>query len=159
LPSLLFLVSVLALQSQQLTATELSLGAAGIMAHRTFVGAELGIAHRPSDESRVALALGGGTIADRPAARAQLTLQLLMNPSARSGPGFYAGVGGAFSARRGSPGEGFLAVLLGCESAPGRRQDWYVELGFAGGVRAAAGWRARSFPKWWNGRGGGAGGP
>jgi hypothetical protein len=137
------------MQSQQLTATELSLGPAVVMAHRTFVGAELGVAHRPSGESRVALALAGGTIAGRAAARAHLTLQLLMNPAARKGPGFYAGVGGAFTARRGSPGQGFLAVLLGCEAAPGRRQGWYVELGFAGGVRAAAGWRTRWLPKWW----------
>ena len=149
MPSLLFLVSVLALQSQQLTATELSLGGATVMAQRTFVGAELGLAHRPSGESRVALALAGGTIAERAAARAQLTLQLLVNPAARSGPGFYAGVGGAFMARRGSPGQGFLAVLLGFEGAPGRRHGWYLELGFAGGVRAAAGWRARAFPQWW----------
>jgi hypothetical protein len=61
-------------------------------------------------------------------------------------------VGGAFIARRGSPGQGFLAVLLGFEGAPGRRQGWYLELGFAGGVRAAAGWRARWFPPWWSGR-------
>jgi hypothetical protein len=137
------------MQSQQLTATELSLGPAAVMAHRTFVGAEVGLAHRPSGESRVALALAGGTMAGRAATRAQLTLQLLMNPAARKGPGFYAGVGGVFAARRGSSGQGFLAVLLGCETAPGRRQGWYVELGFAGGVRAAAGWRTRAFPKWW----------
>jgi len=42
-----------------------------------------------------------------------------------------------------------MAVLLGVERAPGRRQGWYTELGFAGGVRAAVGWRMRWFPKWW----------
>lgn len=149
MPSLLFLVSVLALQSQQLTATELSLGAATVVAHRTFVGAELALAQRPSGESRIALALAGGSADGRPAARAQLTLQLLVNPAARRGPGFYAGVGGAFAALRGAPGQAFLAVLLGCEVAPGRRQGGYVEVGFAGGVRVAAGWRTRSFPSWW----------
>ena len=149
MPSLLVIASVLALQSQQLTATELSLGAAGVMAHRTFLGAEWGLARRASGGSRVALALAGGTIASRPAARAQVTLQLLLNPAARSGPGFYTGVGGAFMAGRGSPGQAFLAVLLGVERAPGRRQGWYTELGFAGGVRAAAGWRMRWFPEWW----------
>lgn len=149
MPSLLFLVSVLALQSQQLTATELSLGPAAVVAHRTFIGAELGVARRPSGDSRIALALAAGTMDERPAARAQLTLQLLVNPAARRGPGFYAGVGGAFAARRGAPGQGFLAVLLGCEVAPGRRQGLYVEMGFAGGVRVAAGWRARRFPPWW----------
>lgn len=150
MPSLLFLVSVLAFQSPQLTATELSLGGATVIAHRAFVGAELGLARRPSDDSRVALALAGGTVAERPAARAQLTLELLVNPAVRGGPGFYAGVGGAFMARRGSPGQGFLAVLLGCEAVPGRRQGWYLELGFAGGVRVAAGWRSRWFPPWWS---------
>jgi len=150
LPSLLFLASVLALQSQPLTATELSLGAATVVAHRTFVGAELGVAKRPSGESRVALALAGGTVGERPAARAQLTLQLLVNPAVRRGPGFYAGVGGAFTARRGAPGQGVLAVLLGCEAAPGRRQGWYMEVGFAGGVRVSTGWRTRWFPAWWS---------
>jgi hypothetical protein len=145
----LVLVSVLALQSQQLTATELSLGAAAAMARQTFVGAELGVAHRPSADSRIGLDLAGGTIRDRPAARAQLTLQLLVNPAARSGMGIYAGFGGAVTARRGSPGQGFLAVLLGVEQMPGRRQGWYAELGLAGGVRAAAGWRMRWFPRWW----------
>lgn len=149
MPSLLLLASVLALQAQQLTTTELSLGAATAIARRTFVGAEVGVAHRPSADSRAALALAGGTIADQPAARAQLTLQLLVNSAARRGPGFYAGVGGAFVARRGAPGQGFLAVLLGCEVAPGRRRGLYVELGFAGGVRVAAGWRTRWFPPWW----------
>ena len=152
MPNLLFLASVLSLQSQQLTATELSLGVAAALARRTFAGAELGISHRPSGDSRVALAIAGGTIAARPAARAQLTLQLLLNPAVRTGPGFYAGVGGAFTARRGSPGQGFLAVLLGFERTPGRRQGWYMEMGFAGGVRAAAGWRMRWFPRWWSGR-------
>ena len=149
MPSLLFLVPVLALQSQQLTATELSFGAAAVVARRTFAGGEVGLAHRPSGDSRIALALGGGTVSGHAAARAQLTLQLLVNPTSRSGPGLYAGVGGAFAARRGAPGQGFLAVLLGIEAAPGRRQAWYVELGFAGGVRAAAGWRVRRFPAWW----------
>jgi len=150
LPSLLFLVSVLASQSQQLTATELSLGAAAVIAHQTFAGAELGLARRPSGDSRVALALAEGTLDGRPAARAQLTFQLLVNPAARRGPGFYAGVGGAVRARRHAPGQGFLAVLLGCEVTPGRRQGLYVELGFAGGVRVAGGWRLRWFPPWWS---------
>ncbi len=84
----MFLVSVLASQSQQLTATELSLGPAAVIAHQTFAGAELGLARRPNGDSRVALALAGGTLDGRPAARAQLTLQLLMNSAARKGPGY-----------------------------------------------------------------------
>jgi len=135
--------------AQQLTATELSLGAAAVVAHHTFGGAELAVAHRPATDTRLALALATGTVAGRAAARAQLTLQLLVNSAARSGAGLYAGLGAAFEARQESPGQGFLAVLLGFEGTPGRRQAWYVELGFAGGVRVAAGWRLRWFPRWW----------
>jgi hypothetical protein len=122
-----------------------SIGAAASLARRTFVGAELGLAHRPSGESRVALALAGGTARQRAAARARLTLQLLVNSSARSGVGIYAGVGAAFIARRGSPGQAYVAVLLGVEGRPGRRQSWFVEAGLGGGVLAAGGWRLRWF--------------
>ena len=137
--------------AQQLTATELSLGGAAALARQTFAGAELGVAHRPSADSRIAFDLAGGAIRQRAAARAQLTLQLLVNPAARSGWGMYAGFGAAFTARRGSPGQGFVALLLGVEQTPGRRQGWYAELGLAGGVRAAVGWRMRWFPRWWRG--------
>ena len=135
--------------AQQLTATEVSIGPMTMLARETFIGGDLGLAHRPNGDSRIALDLAGGTADRRGAARAQLTLQLLVNPASRTGWGLYAGAGGAFSARRGSPGQGFLAVLLGLERKPGRRHGWYAELGFAGGVRAAVGWRARWFPAWW----------
>jgi len=138
--------------AQQLTATELSLGAAAAVSRRTFGGAELAVAHRPAPDTRLALALAAGPEAGRAAARAQLTVQVLVNSAARSGLGLYAGLGAAFSARHGTPGQGFLAVLLGFEAAPGRRQAWYAELGFAGGVWVAAGWRFRSFPTWWSAR-------
>jgi hypothetical protein len=146
---------LLALQSPpappQLTPTELSLGATTALVRRSFVGAELGAAHRPSGESRIALALAGGAAAGRAAARAQLTLQLLVNAASRSSVGLYAGVGAAAITRRGSPGQGFVALLLGIEEKPGRRRGWYIESGFGGGVRIAAGWRARWFPSWWRG--------
>ncbi|HMG17517.1 MAG TPA: hypothetical protein VK573_02240 [Gemmatimonadales bacterium] len=131
--------------AQQLTSNEVSVGATASLARRTFAGAELGLAHRPSGDSRIALALAGGTAGQRAAARARLTLQLLVNSSARSGVGIYAGVGTAFMARRGSPGQGYLAVLLGLEGAPGRRHSWFVEAGLGGGVLAAGGWRLRWF--------------
>lgn len=152
MPSLLVLLPVLALQSQQLTATELSLGAASSMARETFIGGELGVARRTSNESRVALALAGGSAAGAAAARAQVTVQLLVNPAARAGVGLFGGLGAAFSVRRGAAGQGFVAVVLGLEGAPGRTQNWYAELGLAGGFRAAAGWRVRWFPDWWKGR-------
>lgn len=144
---------MLALQSHQLTATELSLGAAAALARETFAGAELGVAHRPSGDSRIALAVAGGvaTPENQAAVRAQLTLQFMLNSTARSGQGIYAGVGGALIGQQGAPGRGFVALVIGAEQAPGRRRGWFIESGFAGGVRLAVGWRARWFPSWWRG--------
>ena len=141
--------------AQRLTATELGIGAVVSAARRTFVGGELGLGVRPGGQSRFALAVAAGSEAERAALRAQATLQFLITPAARRGVGPYAGFGAAFSARRGSPGQGFVALLIGIEGAPGRRtgwQNWYIECGLGGGVRAAAGWRLRSFPAWWSGR-------
>lgn len=151
MPSPLWLLPILAIQSQQLKATELSFGAAAAFARETFAGAELGIAHRPSNDSRIALAVAGGVMSpdEEAALRAQLTLQLLLNSSARSGAGLYAGVGAAYLGERGAPGRGFVALVIGAEQAPGRRRGWFVETGFGGGVRVALGWRARWFPSWW----------
>lgn len=141
--------------AQRLTATELGVGAAAVAARRTFVGGELGLGLRPGGQSRVALAVAAGSEAERAALRAHVMLQFLVTPAARRGVGPYAGLGAALSARRGSPSQGFVALLVGIEAAPGRRtgwRNWYVECGLGGGVRAAAGWRLRSFPAWWSGR-------
>ena len=155
MPSLLCLLPVLALQAQQLKATELSLGAAAALADVGFAGAELGVAHRPSSDSRIALAVAGGVAypGEQPAVRAQLTLQFMLNSTAtaRTSAGFYAGVGAAFLGRRGEPGRGFVALIVGAEQSPGRKRGWFIESGFAGGVRVAVGWRARWFPSWWRG--------
>ena len=149
--SLLLLLPVLALQSQQLTTSELSVGVASASARRTFSGAELTFGRRPSADMRLAFTAAGGTEAGRGAARAQATVQMLVNSLSRTGVGIYGGVGAVFAARERTPGRGYLALLLGVEGKPGRRRGWYVELGFAGGVRAAAGWRLRSYPAWWRG--------
>jgi hypothetical protein len=145
------LLPVLALQAQQLTTSELSIGVAGVSARRTFSGVELGVGKRPSSDMRLAFAAAGGVEAGRAAARAQATVQMLVNSLSRTGVGVYGGVGAAFAARERTPGRGYLALLLGVEGKPGRRRGWYLELGFAGGVRAAAGWRLRSYPAWWRG--------
>jgi hypothetical protein len=138
--------------AQQLTTTEWSVGGVAAVARYTFAGAELGFAHRPGNDARVAVAVAGGALDGRLAGRAQVTAQILVNSMARSGPGVYAAMGAASVVRRGSRGQAFLAVLMGLEAAPGRRQGWYVEVGAAGGMRAAAGWRLRRFPSWWGSR-------
>jgi hypothetical protein len=132
------------------------MGAAVVVARHTFAAGEMGIAVRPGTQTRAALALAGGVDDGRAAGRAQLSLQFLVMPAARRGVGLYTGVGTVFAVRRGSSSAGFLAVLVGLEGSPGRRsgwQNWYVEGGLGGGVRAAAGWRLRWFPPWWSGGG------
>lgn len=122
-----------------------------MLARHGLAGVELGAGYRPGGQSRVALAVGGGTEDGRAAARVQLTAQFLVTPAARRGAGLYGGIGVAVAVRRGAPGGGYLALLLGLEAAPGggaRRGGWYAELGLAGGARIAAGWRGR----WFSGR-------
>ena len=148
------------LSAQRLTVLEAGPGAALVMARHTMVGLEVGAGYRPGGQSRVAVAVAAGNEGGRAAARAQLTAQFLVTPAARRGAGLYGGLGVAVSGRRGSPGGGYLALLVGVEAAPGgggagaRRGGWYAELGLAGGARVAAGWRGR----WFSGRRPGAGG-
>jgi hypothetical protein len=141
---------VLPLRAQRLTVFEAGAGGAVVLARHTMAGAEVGVGYRPAGQSRVALAVAAGTADGRAAARAQLTAQFLVTPAARRGAGLYGGLGVAVAGRRGSPGGGYLAVLVGLEAAPGRggagRGGWYAELGLAGGARVAAGWRGRWFP-------------
>ena len=147
--SLLLVLPLLALQTQTLTVNEASLGGAVVFSDHPFAGAELGFAHRPSSESRIALAVAGGARNGDPALRAQVTVHMLINSLARSGAGVYAGLGAAYAGQHGVHGQGFLALLVGVEGAPGGRKGWYAELGFCGGVRAAVGLRWRRFPRWW----------
>ena len=134
---------------QRLSAAEAGLGAAAVAARHLFTGPELTLGYRPGGQARLALAAAAGAEDGRAAARAQIVAQFLLTPAARGGAGLYGGIGAAIVGRRGAPGAGYLAVVLGLERAPGRRNGWYAELGLAGGVRVAAGWRARRFPRWW----------
>jgi len=134
------------LRAQRLSVVEAGAGAAVTVARHTMAGVEVGAGYRPGGQSRVALALAVGTEDGRAAARALLTAQFLVTPAARSGAGLYGGIGVAVAGRRGSPGGGYLALLVGLEAAPGggaRRGGWYAEVGLAGGTRIAAGWRGR----------------
>jgi len=134
------------LPAQRLSVVEAGAGAAVTVARHTMTGVAVGAGYRPGGQSRVALALDVGSEDGRAAARALLTAQFLVTPAARSGAGLYGGIGVAVAGRRGSPGGGYLALLVGLEAAPGggaRRGGWYAEVGLAGGARVAAGWRGR----------------
>lgn len=134
------------LHAQRLSVVEAGAGAAVTVARHTMAGVEVGAGYRPGGQSRVALAVDVGTEDGRAAVRALLTAQFLVTPAARRGAGLYGGIGIAVAGRRGAPGGGYLALLVGLEAAPGggaRRGGWYAELGLAGGARVAAGWRGR----------------
>jgi len=135
------------LRAQRLTGFEAGAGVALAVARHTMVAGELGAGYRPGGQSRLALAVAAGTEDGRGAMRAQLTAQFLVTPAARRGAGLYGGLGVAVAGRRGAPGSGYLALLVGLEAAPGvAGHGWYAELGLAGGARVAAGWRGRWFP-------------
>lgn len=141
------------LRAQRVTAFEAGGGVALAVARHTMAGVELGAGYRPGGQSRVALAVAAGREDGRGALRAQLTAQFLVTPTARRGTGLYGGLGVAVAGRRGAPGAGYLALLVGLESAPGggpgqHGGGWYAEVGLAGGARVAAGWRGR----WFSGR-------
>jgi hypothetical protein len=141
-------------RGQRLTAIEVGGGLTTVAARHTFGAGEVGVGYRGGGgggQTRVSLAVAAGAEDGRAAARALLTVQFLVTPAARGGAGLYGGLGAAVTGRRGSPGGGYLALLLGLEGTPGRRSGWYGELGLCGGVRAAVGWRARRFPAWWRG--------
>jgi len=134
---------------QQLTATEAAVGAATVLAHRSFWGVGVGIARRPGGQGRFAATAAGGDDDGAFGMRVEASAQFLLQPGERSGESLYGGLGMAYAGGETHRGAGYLMVLLGIESAPGRTAGWYAELGLAGGVRIAGGRRWRRFPSWW----------
>ena len=81
--------------------------------------------------------------------RVEATAQFLVLPTTKTGVSPYAGVGIAYVGSRAYRGTGVLVVLLGCESAAGRRRGWFGEVGLGDGAWLRVGWRWRNFPGWW----------
>jgi hypothetical protein len=124
-------------------------GALATWARRDFYGAGIEVALRPSTDGRVAMSAAGGSIDGHAGMRVEATAQFLVLPSAKTGVSPFAGVGMAYVGSRTYRGAAVLVVLLGCESAPGRRRGWFGEIGLGDGVRLRVGWRWRHFPGWW----------
>ena len=135
--------------AQQLTATEVSLGAFAAFSALDFVGAGAGLGRRLDNQTRVAGSAAAGVLDGNAAVRVETTAQLIINPSGRGGLGLYAGAGVAWQGAMGVPGGGYITALIGLEAAPGARRGWYAELGLGGGARLACGLRWRRFPPWW----------
>jgi len=134
---------------QALTATELGVGALATWARRDFYGGGVELALRPSSDGRIAFSVAGGSVDRHAGMRVEATAQFLVLPSAKTGVSPYAGVGIGYVGSPAYRGTGVLVVLVGCESAAGRRRGWFGELGLGDGVRLRVGWRWRRFPRWW----------
>ena len=137
------------LAGQALTATELGVSGLATWAHRDFYGGGVEVGFRPSGDGRVTLSASGGTVDGHTGLRLEATAQFLVLPSAKTGVSPYAGVGVAYVGSRYYHGIGVLVLLVGLESAAGRRHGWFGEVGLGDGVRVRVGWRWRHFPGWW----------
>ncbi len=129
--------------------TEVTAGVVALASRPAFYGAGLGLAWRDQERLRLAPALQLGAFGDgRFGARAELSLQFLLDPDRTRGLGLYGG-GGLSAELEGGHVTPYLLLILGAESAPGGKGGPFVELGVGGGARVAIGyrWRHPSVPR------------
>src|SRR2546425_9684339 len=88
---------------QQLTATEAAVGAATVLAHRSFWGVGVGIARRPGGQGRLAATAAGGDDDGAFGMRVEASAQFLLQPGERSGESLYGGLGLAFAGGEAPP--------------------------------------------------------
>jgi hypothetical protein len=123
--------------------SELQVWAVAAASKPAFYGAGLGLAFRDQDRLRVAFAAAPGSYGNGAVgARADATLQFLLDPTRRAGAAIYGGGGLSLAARRGHATP-FLLLVLGIEHAPGGPRGSFAEVGVGGGVRVALGYRWR----------------
>lgn len=118
----------------------LKLQALGVLAAEPFVAGGLALAWRTMPRFTVEVGAGAGVQARALAGRGEALVAFHLDPFRTRGVSPYAGGGVAADVRAGATA-GYLVVLLGVESRPGRRRGWFAELGLGGGVRVALGAR------------------
>ena len=116
--------------------------ALGVFADRDYMGAGLGFALRSAGRARVGLTVHAGVLDSAFAVRGEAVVSYHLDPYRQRGVSPYAGGGLTVGATADDVFE-FLVLLIGLETTPGRKTGWYAEIGIAGGVRAAAGFRIR----------------
>jgi hypothetical protein len=124
------------------SARELQAQVLGTFADRDFLGAGLGGALRSAGRARVALTLHAGDLEGAFAGRGELVASYHLNPFRQRGVTPYVGGGVTVGVADDDVFE-YVVLLIGVETTPGRRTGWYAEVGLAGGVRIAAGFRVR----------------
>lgn len=123
-------------------ALEVQVQAVTALAHQRFVGGGFGVALRTNGRMRLGAYLNGGDYGGVRAARPELTAFFHLNPFKRTGVSLYAG-GGIALIITGSETREYLMGALGLEWKPGSGRGWFLEAGFGGGVRLAAGYQLR----------------
>jgi hypothetical protein len=81
--------------------------------------------------------------------RGELLGHFLLSPEESRKAAFYfaGGIAGVEGAGASTVSRGYLVLTLGVEAQPGAGSGWTFEAGVGGGVRLAAGYRWRWFPR------------
>jgi len=126
---------------------ELGIQALGTFADVAFWGGGFYGGRRWGEHLRTALTGSFGVERGELAARGELLGHFLISGRSARHPTVYglAGLAGV----AGPEGHGWLVAGLGLETQPGAGSGWAIELGVGGGVRVAAAYRWRWFPRGW----------
>lgn len=107
-------------------------------------GGGLGLAFRDRGRTRIGTAVAAGATEDGdPAGRVEIAWHFLLDPARRSGIGVYGGGGLAMTVSRGRHLKPWIQAAVGIEANPGSVRGVFLEAGFGGGARVAAGLRFR----------------
>ena len=105
----------------------------------------VGLAWRDRGRTRLGGALGGGFTDDyRTAGRLEVAWHFLLDPARRTGLSVYGGGGLALGAIEGEGVTPYVQLVVGVETGSSDRNGMFVEGGFGGGLRLAAGFRVRT---------------
>lgn len=119
---------------------EIQVHGLGTFGSERFLGGGAGVAYRSAGRARLALGVTAGARDSAFAGRGELVVSYHLNPWQAGGVSPYAGGGVAVGATAADVFE-YAVLFVGVETTPGRRTGWFAEIGVAGGVRVAAGFR------------------
>jgi hypothetical protein len=128
----------------QLPRHEIQVMAAGVASEPVVGLIGAGVNWRDAGRTRIGVAaLGGAAEGGRAAGRTELVWHFQLDPGRRTGWGVYGGGGLAASVVEQGHVRPWVQAVLGAETGPGAAGGMFVEVGFGGGIRLAAGWRWR----------------
>jgi hypothetical protein len=124
---------------------ETQLWSVATMSRPAVMAAGFGLAWRDAGRTRIGVALAAGAAdGGRAAGRGEIAWHFLLDPARRSGLSVYSGGGLAVTAVRAATVRPFIQAVIGVETSPAAAHGFFIEAGFGGAARVAAGWRWRS---------------